>query len=84
MSATHDHSGDEPKVHLTDRLTCVDMSPEDRARAVVDAHWVTCSPCEWKWSTEQQARMAQYCLYAAQRLAVIESLAGGAPLRHKP
>lgn len=78
-----DRSDERPKVFLSSNLTQVSISPEDRAQAINDAHWVTCSPCEWKWSTEQQARMAQYCLWAAQRLVVLESLAGGAPLRHR-
>lgn len=40
------------------------MSAETVKTALEAAIWVTASPHEWKWTTEQQAAMARYCLLA--------------------
>lgn len=78
MSTQH-----KPIVQLSDHITQLDMPAEDRARAIVDAHWVTASPVEWEWTPDQQANMARYILWATQRLAVIAQLVTGEPLLRK-
>lgn len=65
-------------------FTQVYMSKEDRHAAVEAAHWRTCSPVEWTWSPNQQALMAMYCLWASQRLAMIQDISGGKELVHEP
>jgi len=69
-----------PLVQIAPDFTNIIMSEKDRGEAVKAAHWITCSPCEWTWTKEQQALMAQYCLWAAQRMQAILDLAEGIPL----
>lgn len=64
----------EPLIHLSQQFTQVQMDPNERAQAVSDAHYRTLSPHEWEWTKEQQARMAQYCLWAAQRIVAMKTL----------
>lgn len=64
-------------VSLTDNITKVYMSEQDREDAIRAAHWRFCSPHEWEWTPKQQANMALYVLWAAQRLSVLESVSRG-------
>lgn len=70
-------------VRLRAGLTQIHMPPQERQEAVQAAHWRTCSPHEWEWTREQQAGMALYVLWAAQRLEAIGDIAGGLPLDHQ-
>lgn len=72
-----------PLVFLSKRLTQIRMDVSERTEAVTAAYYVTASTCEWTWTIDQQVKMARYCLWAAQRLAVIESLVLGVPLTHE-
>jgi len=58
-------------------LTTVQMPDRDRQEAVEAAHYVTMSPHEWEWTARQQELMARYCLWACQRLRIIERVAEG-------
>ena len=74
----------EPLVRLSSRFTQIHMDRRERAEAVADAHYRTLSPHEWEWTPEQQARMALYCLWAAQRIAAMKAIADGVELAHEP
>ena len=69
-------------VLLGDEYTAVVVSEKMRKTALEAAHFVTCSPCEWTWTPEQQEAMARYCVWAAQRLGAIDHLAKGKPFPH--
>ena len=66
---------DHPIVVLHPSITEVAMSEADKQRALDAAFWVTASPHEWAWTREQQAAMAQYVLWASQKLAAIRQVA---------
>jgi len=53
------------------------MAEKDQLVAISVAHRVTMSPHEWQWNEDEQQAMAQYCLWAAQRLENIRRVAGG-------
>ena len=74
----------EPLVRLSSGFTQVHMPSGDRDLAVADAYYRTLSSCEWVWTPEQQARMAQYCLWASQRIEAFKTLADGCDLIHEP
>lgn len=65
-------------VSLADGITRIDMPEESQTAAINSAHWRTCSPHEWQWTPVEQANMALYVLWAAQRLAVVNSVSAGA------
>ena len=71
-------------VRLGREYTQIDISPEKRNAAISAAYWVTCSPCEWTWTDEQQAAMARYVLWASQRIEAMQHIASGKPLLHEP
>ena len=73
-----------PLVRLDRRYTMIHLTPASRSDAVKAAYWVTCSPCEWTWTPEQQALMARYCLWASQRLEAVQQISAGKPLMHEP
>jgi len=73
-----------PMVHLAPELTSISMPYHDRVQALASAYRITLSPHEHTWTQEEQAQMAQYCLWAHQRLCVIESIAMGTALAHAP
>ena len=70
----------QPIVVLHENQTHVSFTESDRKRAFEAAFWVTASPHEWVWTPEQQALMAQFVLWATQRLGAIEQLASGRDL----
>lgn len=63
-----------PVVVFHDSQTRVEMAGKDEIRAIQAAYYVTLSPHEWVWTTQQSCDMAQYCLWAHQRLSAIEQL----------
>lgn len=69
-------------VILSDEQTAVNMEAADRRKAIHSAYMVTCSPCEHVWSHEEQCRMAQYVLWAHQRLSAIEQISRG-DIKHR-
>ena len=71
-------------VRLGRGFTQVYMDEKSRHDAVESAFWRTCSPHEWTWTPEQQANMALYCLWAAQRLEMMSELASGKQVIHEP
>ncbi len=71
-------------VRLGRDFTQVHMDEKSRRDAVESAHWRTCSPHEWSWTPDQQANMALYCLWAAQRLEMLSELASGKQVIHEP
>ena len=71
-------------VRLGRDFTQIDIPPEKRSAAISAAYWVTCSPCEWTWTSEQQADMARYVLWASQRIEAMQHIASGKPLLHEP
>lgn len=71
-------------VRLGRDFTQINVSPEKRSAAIRAAYWVTCSPCEWSWTDEQQADMARYVLWASQRIEAMQHVANGLPLLHEP
>ena len=63
-----------PIIVFHNSQTRIVMTDLYESRAIIAAHYVTMSPHEWEWTKEQQAVMAQYVLWAHQRLAGIEQL----------
>ena len=59
-------------LHLSDEYTEVKMTDHDRMKAFDVAFRITMSPHEHEWTTEEQQLMAQYCLWASQRLSAVE------------
>ena len=53
----------------------VNITPKIERDAIDAAYWITASPHEWEWTKAQQVAMAQYVLWAHQRLAAIGDLA---------
>ena len=70
-------------VRLGRKFTQLPMSLEKMNIAKDAAFFVTLSPHEWEWTNAQQAAMAQYVLWAMQRLAAIEHIASGKELLHE-
>lgn len=70
-------------VRLSRDYTQIDISPEKQGAAIRDAYWVTASPHEWVWTTDQQANMARYVLWASQRIEAMKHIANGKPLLHE-
>lgn len=68
-------------VDLSESQTSIQVASDERKAALDAALWVTASPHEWTWTTEQQAAMARYVLWAHQRLSAIGQLASG-ELKH--
>jgi len=64
-------------VRLGSGYTTIQMSKAERIEAIDSAHWRFASPHEWVWDVEDQARMAKYVLWAAQRLEMISNLSAG-------
>jgi hypothetical protein len=70
-------------VKLGHGFTQVNMPIEARQKVVESAMWVTCSPHEWTWTGDEQAAMARYCLWASQRLEMINGIAAGDLVTHE-
>jgi len=64
---------------VEDSISLFEMDPQQRKEALDSAFVRSLSPCEWTWTKDQQELMARYCLWAAQRLGVINELTGLAP-----
>ena len=64
-------------VRLADSQTRIEITDEDAQAAIQAAYRVTCSPCEWDWTTAEAAGMAQYVLWASQRLSAVAQCAAG-------
>ena len=63
--------------------TRIVMSEESRQLAIDVAFRVTMSEHEWEWTNHEQATMAEYCLWAFQRLEIIEQVSGGEEFKSK-
>jgi len=70
------------KLLLPENQTKIDLTESERQDVLKSAIWVTCSPHEWQWTTDEQAAMARYCLWATQRLDMIQRIALGQELHH--
>jgi hypothetical protein len=70
-------------VVLSKDKTQIHVDLETRTKAIQAAYWVTASPHEWVWTPEQQVAMAQYVLWASQRLDAFRQLSEQAQLRHE-
>jgi len=68
-------------VKLAENQTHVSLDRRSQTHAIQTAHRVNLSPHEWDWSTSEAAAMAQFVLWAHQRLCAIEQVAAG-PLNH--
>lgn len=66
---------DKPIVVLHPDYTEFNPTEADKLRAVEAAYWVTASPHEWKWTSDQQIAMARYVLWASQKLQAIRQIA---------
>jgi hypothetical protein len=64
-------------VRLAESQTQIEMTDDDARAAIQAAYRVTCSPCEWDWTPTEAAGMAQYVLWASQRLAAVAQCATG-------
>jgi hypothetical protein len=67
---------------LPEGQTKVGVTDDEREEAVKAALYVTLSPHEWEWTPYQQEMMARYCLWASQRLWMIERIAAGVEMYH--
>ena len=57
--------------------TRIQCSNDDRDKAIEAAYRVTMSPHEHEWTREETQAMAQFCLWAHQRLSAVRQAAGG-------
>lgn len=56
---------------MTNNQNANPVAVEEQIKKAIDAAiWVTCSPCEWVWTHDQQVAMARYCIEAAKELAL--------------
>jgi len=53
-----------------------------RSEAITSAHRVTLSPHEHEWTRDEQEAMAEYCLWAYQRLSAVRQCVSDDPLEH--
>ena len=67
----------KPIVDLSKRMTQVRIGSTRRRDALSAAYWVTLSEHEHQWTIDQQRSMAEYCLWASQRLAAIHQCVDG-------
>ena len=70
-------------VRLSRDYTRVSVYPRKRDLALLVASRRTLSPHEHTWTNDEAALMAEYCLWASQRLEAIEELARGKQLVHE-
>jgi len=70
------------KLVLPDEQTHIPFDRKEYKETLKVAIWVTCSPHEWEWTLEQQASMARFCLWAAQRLDMIKAISSGDDMVH--
>ncbi|EMI22387.1 hypothetical protein RMSM_00684, partial [Rhodopirellula maiorica SM1] len=63
-----------PIVHLSPEVTQVTIDPAERMQAIAAAYWITASPHERVWTAHEQRLMAQYVLWANQKLSAIEQV----------
>ena len=66
--------GRTPIVVLDSSQTRVEMNETCELDAVRAAYYLTLSPHEWQWTQAQQESMANYVLWACQRLSAIRQL----------
>lgn len=64
-------------VNLNAEQTRIGCEPKERSKAIKAAYYVTMSPHEHQWTLEQQQAMAQYVLWAHQRLSAIGQCVDG-------
>ena len=69
--------GFKPIVHLSPEVARVTIDPAERMQAIAAAYWITASPHEHIWTPNEQRLMAQYVLWASQRLSAIRQVAVG-------
>jgi len=78
-----DMDGDMPDdeyratVSLHCNQTRIQCSEAERDKAIEAAYRVTMSTHEHEWTREEQQAMAQFCLWAHQRLSAVRQVAGG-------
>lgn len=65
-------SGEHGTVSLSASQTCIDCDEETKRLAIGVAFRITMSTCEWTWTDEEAANMANYLLWAHQRLSAID------------
>lgn len=70
-------------VALSKEQTQLHFDADRRKRVIDAASWVTASSHEWEWTSEMQAEMARFCLWAEQRLAAIEQCIQMDDLKHE-
>jgi hypothetical protein len=74
----------EKTVYLADTITEFPPMPKElRNQAIMLALRLTMSPHEWTWTKSEIEKMAKYVIWSAQRLAIIENMVAGGPLKHK-
>ncbi|GAA4465387.1 hypothetical protein [Novipirellula rosea] len=66
-----------PIVHLSPEVARVTIDPAERMQAIAAAYWITASPHEHVWTADDQRLMAQYVLWANQKLSAIEQVVAG-------
>jgi hypothetical protein len=69
-------------VKLGRKYTQIEIDEESRREAIKSAIWRTYSPHEWAWTIQEQANMALYVLWAAQRLEMIANISTGRNITH--
>lgn len=66
-----------PVIQFDSNVTKISITEDVKKEAVQSAYWLTASPHEHSWSQGQQVAMAQYVLWAAQRLSAIDQCVNG-------
>jgi len=78
-----DMDGDMPDdeyratVSLHCNQTRIQCSADEREKAIEVAYRVTMSRHEHEWTQEEQQAMAQFCLWAHQRLSAVRQVVSG-------
>lgn len=71
-------------LHLAPNVTQISLPLDRRMDAVQVAYRITLSPHEHEWTLDEQRNMAEYVLWAAQRISAMHELAKGDQLIHAP
>jgi hypothetical protein len=71
-------------VVLNESQTCIKVDQSRRRLAVQVAYRITLSEHEHEWTLDEQQAMAEFCLWAYQRLSAVRQCVGDDHLVHQP
>lgn len=68
---------------LHSKQTELNVKLDIRTKAIQVAYRMTLSPHEWTWNQDEQEAMAQFVLWAHQRIDAYRQLGSEAQLKHE-